>query len=95
MGVKGLECAISVGLISIPCVVVKGVNVSVGNRFVDAREHGLRSDDPPGGFAVDELGVEPALLSTAHHGASSVIADLVYIVRILRCCGISGRSFEV
>lgn len=36
--VEGVECAVAVGLVAVPGVVVERVNVAVCERFVDAGE---------------------------------------------------------
>ena len=67
VGVEGLEGAVTVGLVAVPGVVVEGVDVAVGDGFVDAREDGLRADDAPGCSRGDKFVVEPVFLAGTHH----------------------------
>jgi hypothetical protein len=58
-----VQCAVAVGLVAVPGVVVEGVDVAVGDGLVDTGEDGLGADDSPAGAAVGgggELVVEPA-----------------------------------
>ena len=81
--VEVLQSAILVRKISIPCIIVQRIDVTGSNRFVLARENGLRANETPcrtTSLRFGELVIEPGLLSSTHHGAAGVVADLVDVV---------------
>ncbi len=74
--IESLERAVAVGLITIPCVVIQWVDVSVRNGLIDTREDGLGPNDTPCSCPLlrgDELAVKPVLLPAAHHGTTCVV----------------------
>lgn len=80
-----VEGTVTVGLVSIPCVVIERVSVAVANGFVDFGENSLRADDPPASTAGGGLAegiVEPVLLTAAHEGTSSIVGDLVDVIGV-------------
>ena len=85
--VEMLQSAVLVREISVPCIVVQGIDVTGSNRLVLAREDGLRADEAPcctTSLRLGELVVEPGLLASSHHGTTGVVADLVDVVTARR-----------
>ena len=57
VGVESLECPVAVCLITIPSIIIEGVDVPVGDGLVDAAEDGLRADYAPLGPAILRAGI--------------------------------------
>ena len=71
--------------ITYPCIIIKWINISIGNGLIDPREDSLRSDHSPCCSPLRrrlELAVEPIFLATTHHRAACVVGDLVDVMCI-------------
>jgi hypothetical protein len=83
--VKNRQGAVAVGLIPVPSIVIQRVRISGCDRYVLSREHDLATDDSPSGASIgrlDQVAVEPILLSTTHQGSARIVGDLTDVISV-------------
>lgn len=80
-----VQSTVSIRLVAVPGIVVKGVGEAVGNGFVHAGEDDLTADYAPccsAGRGFREFVVEPGFLRGAHEGTAGVVGDGVDVVGV-------------